>query len=116
MGAIQSEVYTLTVIAQGNQWWIETFVVARAAIANQAVRDTTHTLGRSGAFLAGGATLDSNIAAADSTGILLSMRKAGGAALVVGDEMITFETRVGNDSGSSSTVGEFAWVLLRKRT
>jgi len=104
----------MTVVAQGNNWWIESFHVARASIADQAERSTTHTLERAGVFLSGSATMDHDIVASAVSGLSLVLRASDNSELVIGENMSSLESVFMNDSGGSKTAGETVFVLLRK--
>jgi len=95
----------MTLIAQGSNWWIESFTVTRASIANQAERVSTHTLERQGVFLGASATQDHDIAAAAVTGLVLVIRNTDDSQLVIGM----------NDSGAAAIVGEIVLVFMRSR-
>lgn len=105
----------MTLIAQGSGWWIESFTVTRASIANQAERVTTHTLTRAGVFLGACATMDHDIAAAAVTGLTLVIRATDNSQLVIGEEIIALETVFMNDSGAAAIVGEIVLVIMRGR-
>jgi len=104
----------LALVAQGNNWWIESFHVTRASIADQAERSTTHTLERAGIFLSGSATMDHDITPASVTGLCIVLRASDNSELVIGENMSSLESVVMNDSGSALVVGETVLVLLRK--
>jgi len=92
----------MTLIAQGNNWWIESFTVTRASIANQAERVTTHTLERGGIFLGAAATMDHDIAASLVTGLCLVVRATDDSQLVIGETISALETVFMNDSGAAA--------------
>jgi len=104
----------MTIFAQGNNWWIESFTVARAAIADQTERSTTHTLERAGVFIGGSATMDHDIVASAVSGMSLVLRSSDNTELVLGENITTIESVFMNDSGGSKTAGEIVLVLLRK--
>ena len=103
------------IIAQGANWWIESFTVTRASIANQAERVSTHTLERQGVFLGATATPDHDIAAADVTGLELVVRNTDDSQLVIGQNLIALETVFMNDSGGARIVGEIVLIFMRSR-
>jgi len=103
----------MAVVAQGNNWYIESFHVARAAIADQAERATTHTLERAGVLIGGSATMDHDIVASAVTGLSLVLRETDSTELVIGANITTIQSVFMNDSGGSKTVGETVLILLR---
>jgi len=103
----------MVLVAQGSNWWIESFTVARANIANQAERVTAHTLSRGGVLLAASATMDHDIAASLVTGLCLVVRSLDDSALVIGETISGIETVFMNDSGAGAIVGETVMVILR---
>jgi len=105
----------MTLIAQGANWWIESFTVTRASIANQAERVSTHTLERQGVFLGASATQDHDIAAAAVTGLVLVIRNTDDSQLVIGQDLVALETVFMNDSGAAAIVGEIVLVFMRSR-
>jgi len=104
----------MPVVAQGNQWWIESFHVARANIASQAERVTVHTLERPGVLIGGSATLDHDIAPNVVSGMSLVLRNTDDSELVLGSNITALESVVMNDSGGGLTTGETVLILLRK--
>jgi len=104
----------LPVVAQGNNWWIESFHVTRASIADQAERATTHTLERSGVLIGGSATMDHDITPASITGLSLVLRETDSTELVIGANISALQSVFMNDSGGAKTVGETVLILLRK--
>jgi len=104
----------MTLVAQGNNWWIESFAVARAVISNQAERVTTHTLERAGVLIGASATQMHDIAVADVTGLCLVLRATDDTDLVIGENITALESVFMNDTGNSRNVGEFVMVVMRK--
>lgn len=105
----------MVLIAQGANWWIESFHVNRASIANQAERVTIHTLERSGVFIGGSATPDHDIAPAVVTGLELVLRATDDSQLVIGESITALETVFMNDSGAAAVVGETVLIFMRGR-
>jgi len=103
----------MTLIAQGSNWWIESFTVTRASIANQAERVTAHTLERAGIFLGGSATQDHDIAASLVTGLCLVLRSLDDSQLVIGESITGVESVFMNDSGAAAIVGETVLIFMR---
>jgi len=101
-------------VAQGNNWYIESFTVTRASIANAAERVTTHTLERAGILIAASATQDHDIAPADVTGLCLVLRATDDSQLVIGENITALESVFMNDSGGARVVGETVLIILRK--
>jgi len=101
------------IFSRGNIFWIESFTVTRASIANQAERVTTHTLERAGQFLGAVATPDHDIAASLVTGLHLVIRAADDSQLVIGENITSLETVFMNDSGAAAIVGETVLVFMR---
>jgi len=104
----------LTIVAQGSNWWIESFTVTRASIADQAERVSTHTLGRAGVLLAASATQDHDIAPTAVTGLCLVLRATDDTQLVIGENITALESVFMNDSGAAAIVGETVLIILRK--
>jgi len=104
----------LTLIAQGNGWWIESFTVTRASIANQAERVSTHTLDRAGVLIGASATQDHDIAASAITGLCLVLRATDDSQLVIGENITALETVFMNDSGAAAIVGETVMIIMRQ--
>jgi len=103
----------VVLVAQGNNWWIESFTVTRASIANQAERVSTHTLERGGVLLGASATMDHDIAASLVTGLCLVLRATDDSQLVIGESVSALESVFMNDSGAAAIVGETVMVILR---
>jgi len=104
----------MVVVAQGNNWWIESFTVTRASIADQAERVSTHTLGRPGVLIGASATQDHDIAPASVTGLCLVLRATDDSQLVIGENITALESVFMNDSGAAAVVGETILIILRK--
>jgi len=103
----------MPVVAQGQNWWIESFTVTRASIADQAERVTTHTLERAGVLIAAAATQDHDIAANLVTGLVLVLRATDDSQLVIGENITALESVFMNDSGAAAVVGETVLIILR---
>jgi len=103
----------MPVVAQGNNWWIESFTVTRASIADQAERVSTHTLERSGVLIAASATQDHDIAASNVTGLCLVLRATDDSQLVIGENITALESVFMNDSGGARVVGETVLIIMR---
>jgi len=97
----------------GNMFWIESFTVTRASIADQAERVSTHTLARQGQLLGACATMDHDIAATLVTGLNLVLRATDDSQLVIGEDIIAVESVFMNDSGAAAIVGETVLVFMR---
>jgi len=97
----------------GNSFWIESFTVTRASIADQAERVTAHTLERSGQLLGAAATMDHDIAAAAVTGLCLVLRATDDSQLVIGESITALESVFMNDSGAAAIVGETVLIFMR---
>jgi len=104
----------MPVVAQGSNWWIESFTVTRASIADQAERVSTHTLERAGILIGASATQDHDIAASAVTGLVLVLRATDDSQLVIGENITALETVFMNDSGAAAIVGETVLIILRK--
>jgi len=104
----------MPVVAQGTQWWIETFHVARASIADQAERVNAHTLERPGVYLGGSATMSYDLSASLVGGLAITMRNTDNSALVRGQNISAFESVISNDTGASASVGNIVFIILRK--
>jgi len=103
----------MAIVAQGTGWHIESFVVSRASIDDQAERVSTHTLNRPGFFLGGSATQDHDIAPASVTGLCLVLRATDDSQLVIGEKITALETVFMNDSGGARIVGETVMIFVR---
>jgi len=101
------------IFGQGNSFWIESFIVTRASIADQAERVTIHTLERSGKFLGAAATMDHDIAASAVTGLQLVLRSTDDSQLVIGEDITALESVFMNDSGAAAIVGETVLIFMR---
>jgi len=104
----------MTIVAQGTGWWIESFTVTRASIADQAERVSTHTLERPGVLIGASATQDHDIAVASVTGLVLVLRATDDSQLVIGENIIALESVFMNDSGAAAIVGETVLIILRQ--
>jgi len=82
----------MVLVAQGTGWHIETFIVTRANISNQAERVSTHTLERPGVFLGGSATMDHDLGASAVTGLSLVLRSTDDSQLVIGEDVTALES------------------------
>jgi len=103
----------MPVVAQGQNWWIESFTVTRASIADQAERVSTHTLQRPGVLIGASATQDHDIAASLVTGLCLVLRATDDTQLVIGENITALESVFMNDSGAAKIVGETVLIILR---
>jgi len=103
----------MTLVAQGTGWHIESFVINRASIADQAERVSTHTLAKAGIFIGGCATMDHDIAPASVTGLCLVLRATDDTQLVIGEKITALESVFMNDSGGARIVGETVMIFLR---
>jgi len=97
----------------GNVFWIESFTVTRASIANQAERVSTHTLERQGQLLGAAATMDHDLAASAVTGLSLVLRATDDSQLVIGESITALESVFMNDSGAAAIVGETVLIFMR---
>jgi len=104
----------MVIVAQGNGWWIESFVVTPAAVADQAARTTTHTLERAGVYLGSTTSIDHTTSAPSSAGLTMIVRATGGEQLTIGQNIEALNSLILNDSGASSVIGETIMVFLRK--
>jgi len=104
----------MSIVAQGANWWIESFTVTRASILSNSERETTHTLERPGVFLGGSATMDHDIAANSVTGLNLVLRNTDNSQLVIGSNITAVESVFMNDGASARIVGEIVLIFLRK--
>jgi len=105
----------MTLIAQGTNWWIESFTVTRASIADQAERVTAHTLNRAGVFLGASVSMDHDIAASAVTGLQVVIRALDDSQLVIGEDITGVESVFMNDSGAAAIVGQVVLVFMRSR-
>jgi len=105
----------MTLIAQGNNWWIESFTVTRNDILANAERVTVHTLERAGVFLGACATMDHDIAPNAVTGLSLVVRNTDDSQLVIGQDLTALESVFMNDSAATRVVGEIVLVFMRGR-
>jgi len=105
----------MTVVMQGDGWWVESFTLESVAIADQAALVTNHILERAGIFL--GSTLDlwHNASIANSTGINWFTRDSDNFQLSVGQFIDEIRSVILNDSGVELTAGLTIMVWLRKR-
>jgi len=103
----------MVVVAQGNNWWIESFTVTRLSVANGAQQGTTHTLERSGVFLGGSTTLD-HAAAATVGSVSTALRNTDNTQLSIGENLTAIQSIMSNDSGGALTIGVIVIVFLRK--
>jgi len=97
----------------GNVFWIESFTVTRASIADQAERVSVHTLERQGQLLGACATMDHDIAASAVTGLNLVLRATDDSQLVIGEDITALESVFMNDSGAAAVVGETVLIFMR---
>lgn len=104
----------MTIVAQGNNWWIESFVVPRASIAANAERITDHTLERAGVFLGGNASEDHNIDPILVIGLDLALRNTDDSQLLIGQNITAVRSAFSNDGGAAKIVGEMILVFMRK--
>jgi len=104
----------MTLIYQlGNTFWIESFSVTRASIANQAERVTTHTLERSGRVMGVSVSMDHDLEANLVTGLSLVLRATDNTQIVIGEQVTALESVFMNDSGAAVIVGENILVFMR---
>jgi len=101
----------MVVVAQGNNWWIESFTIARAALTDNNLLITVLTLGRAGIFLGGSSTLDHS----DSNmgGVSTAIRNTDNSVLAIGDSLTDFDCVISNNAGSTKTMGAQVFMLLR---
>jgi len=104
----------MTLIAQGNNWWIESFTVARASIATVTIRETTHPLERAGVFLGANATMDHDLAIGEANAINLCIRNTNDSELTIGQNITALESVVSNAEGGARIVGEHVLIFMRK--
>jgi len=103
----------MTVVAQGNNWWIESFDVPRATVLSATVRQTALTLERVGVFLGGSATFDLDLAVNDAN-ITLAIRNSDDTVLVIGQDLSAFECVMINNEGANRTCGAHVIIFMRK--
>jgi len=101
------------IFSKGNIFWIESFHITRAAIADQAERVSTHVLERAGQVLGVTATMDHDLAPAVVTGLSLSCHSLDNSQIVIGENIVSFRTVFLNDSGAAVTVGENVLIFMR---
>jgi len=102
----------MTVVAQGTNWWIESFTVTRAALLDGNTRVSQNTLERPGVFMGGSICLDHNIA--DTGAMSVGLRNTDNSQLEIGDNVTIIASYVANNTGGSRTIGEIVVVFLRK--
>jgi len=103
----------MTLVYDGTNFWIESFTVTRASIADNAERVSTHTLERSGFLLGAAATQDHDIAATAVAGLVLVLRATDDSQLVIGERITALESVFMNESGAAAIVGETVIVFMR---
>lgn len=101
------------IFSRGNIFWIESFHVARANIANQAERVTIHTLERQGQLLGACVSMDHDLAASAVTGLNVVIRSTDDSELVIGEDIVALESVFMNDSGAGAIVGETVLIFMR---
>jgi len=101
------------IFSRGNIFWIESFTVTRASIANQAERVSVHTLERAGQLLGACATMDHDLAASAVTGLSLVLRATDDSQLVIGEDITALESVFMNDSGAAAIVGQTVLIFMR---
>jgi len=101
------------IFSKGNIFWIESFTVTRASIADQAERVTTHTLERAGQLLGASVSMDHDIAASAVTGLCVVLRATDDSQLVIGEDITALESVFMNDSGAAAIVGETVLIFMR---
>jgi len=104
----------MTIIAQGNGWWIESFVVVLASVADAANRATDHTLERSGVYLGHTLTCQNSAVTTAQAGLTYFARNTDNSQLIIGQNITAVRTLVLNDSGGATNMGETLMVFLRK--
>jgi len=104
----------MAIIAQGNNWWIESFIVTLASVADTANRITTHTLERSGVYLGHTLTVLNTAITTAQAGLNGFARNTDNSQLQIGQNITALETLVLNDSGGAASMGETLLVFLRK--
>ncbi len=105
----------MTLIAQGANWWIESFTVARTNIVAGAERITAHNLERSGVFLGACVTIDHAVTVSNASLLNVTIRNIDNSSLVVGQALSTFETVVSNGTVNLLGLGEIVLVFMRSR-
>lgn len=105
----------MTLIAQGANWWIESFTVTRNNIVAGAERVTAHILERSGVFLGGCVTIDHAVTVANASLLNVTIRNIDNSSLVIGQDLTTFETVVSNGTVNLLGLGEIVLVFMRSR-
>ena len=104
----------MTVVAQGNNWYIETFDITRSALAATTTSGHALTLERPGVFLGGTAVIDADVTNADSETISLILRNTDNSFISFGSNITALELIRNNSSAGSVTFGAHVTIFLRK--
>jgi len=105
----------MTLIAQGNNWWIESFDFARANLATGSATTTALTLERPGTYLGCGATMDipPTETIAEIADISVSCRNIDDSELTIGDTITGIELLRTNNNANGVTFGVHVLIFMR---
>jgi len=103
----------LAIIAQGLGWHIESFIELRVNINNNAIRETTHTLERPGAFLGYNCKVDHDEGLGDSPELAIKLTQDDNSQLLLGDNITTFKSTVLNGSTNIDALGAMILMFIR---
>lgn len=103
----------MTIIFQnGNEFWIESFTVARATITQEEV-DTDFTLERAGFFLGASLTLDHDLGFASADDVAGSIEDLDNSQLLYAQRMSQIRVHLSNASSSGRIFGANLIVYMR---
>jgi len=105
----------MTLIAQINNVYIETFVTARVSLAATTNLNTIHTLARGGQFLCAIATLDHALTAAQTALQGITVKSTGGTELIVDSEITAFAVQTSNGDASARITGHKVIIFMRRK-
>jgi len=104
----------MTLIYDTVDFWIESFHVPRASLANNTRVITVFTLKKAGRFIGCSTTMDADLAGGIIGNINTTVVKNGGTTLNYGDAISQIQTIHSNSSGITSIIGVHVLVFMRK--
>jgi len=94
------------------EFWIESFVIARAAIA-QGLVDSDQTLSRAGFFVGASMVLDGDLSEAERLDVGLQISDTADTELTYGEEITQVRIKLSNNNAGARTFGAKVIIFLR---